>query len=290
MNTVHRLLVLAAGAAAAAAGATAPAGCVTDSGVGSVNRPAVIEVYVMGRVDGQALPQLSFGAGAESVTDALAVRDQRITVVVSEALVGVDRFEDDSAQILCDGEPMPFVTEGREQNEWDAEALTLSLIPQYLRTRAVCTIAFADFVTDVDGNQLCAPPNGDPTESCDEGDTSLIQFTVEPFVLTFTSPADSMTDVLPGETSVLLQFRPTAVESDVNLAHLHIADYAGPAAHSTSVTSIGDTQTIVLDVDQGLRPGTDYTVTIDGGDDGLADITGGVLEASELTMSFRTQP
>ncbi len=283
MGTVHKLWVLGAGVATAAA-------CVTENDVGSVNRPVVTEVHVMARVDGHALPQMAFGAGAETVTNALAVRDQRITVVVSEALVGADRFEASSAQILCDGEAMPFVTEGREQNEWDAETLTLSLIPQYLRTRAVCTIAFADFVTDVDGYRVCAPPDGDPTEPCDGGDTSLIQFTIEPFVLTFTSPADSTTDVAPGETSVLLQFRPMAVESDVNLAHLHISDDTGPAPHSTRVTFIGDTQTIVLDVDNGLRPGTDYTVSIDGSDDGLADITGGMLEASELTVSFSTQP
>jgi len=283
MGTVQRLWVLAAGAAAAA-------GCVSDGEVGSVNRPVITEVHVMGRVDGQALPQVAFGAGAEVVTDALAVRDQRIIVVVNEELVGAERFADGSAQILCDGVAMPFVTEGRELNEWDAEALTLQLIPQYLRTRAVCTIALAEFVTDVDGNRVCAPPNGDPAQACDEGDTSLIQFTVEPFALTFTSPADSTTDVAAGETSVLLQFRPMAVESELNLTHVRIVDQAGPTTHSKRVTSIADTQTIVVDVDQGLRPQTDYTVVIDGGDDGLFDITGGVLEASELTVSFSTQP
>ncbi len=273
----------------AAAVATAT-GCVSDAEVGSVGAPAIEAVHVMGRVDGQAVPQLAFGTGAAPVTDALAVRDQRITVVMNRDLAGVYRFDDDAVRIVCDGEVMPYITEGREQNDWDRENLTLRLVPRYLRTNAVCSLEFAEFVTDGNGDWICAPADGDPDAGCRAGDTTAIAFHVEPFSLAFASPADTATGVPAGDQSVLLQFHPMAVESDTNLANVRIADSAGPVSHATRVTFIGDTQTIVVDVDGGLRPSTDYTVAIDGRDSGLTDVTGGVLEPAELTVSFRTAP
>lgn len=52
-----------------------------------------------------------------------------------------------------------------------------------LPTSTDCGLVFSPDVVDKDGNQVCAPPDGDIEAGCTPGDTSAVHFTVEPLTL-----------------------------------------------------------------------------------------------------------
>jgi hypothetical protein len=67
------------------------------------------------------------------------------------------------------------------QGGFDALGPAVVLVPKpQLPTSQDCTVVFGPSVVDKDGNQVCAPPNGDITAGCTPGDTSAVHFQVEP--------------------------------------------------------------------------------------------------------------
>lgn len=78
---------------------------------------------------------------------------------------------------------------------FDALGPALVLVPkQGLPTNIECGLQFATNVVDKEGNQVCAPPNGDITGDCTPGDTSAFKFKVEAFGFDYVQPAlDGMT-------------------------------------------------------------------------------------------------
>jgi hypothetical protein len=49
----------------------------------------------------------------------------------------------------------------------------------FLPTNTTCGLVFAESVTDKQGNQVCAPPDGDITKTCTPGNTEAFSFKVE---------------------------------------------------------------------------------------------------------------
>jgi hypothetical protein len=65
------------------------------------------------------------------------------------------------------------------QGGFDALGPAVVVIPLgALPTGMTCGVAFSPEVVDKDGNQVCAPPDGDITRNCTPGDTTAVQFTV----------------------------------------------------------------------------------------------------------------
>jgi len=56
-----------------------------------------------------------------------------------------------------------------------------------LPTGAECGVVFSSDVVDKDGNQVCAPPDGELAAGCTPGDVSAVKFTVEPMAFALNS-------------------------------------------------------------------------------------------------------
>jgi len=75
------------------------------------------------------------------------------------------------------------------QGGFDALGPALVITPQAgLPTNIECGLVFAPDVVDKEGNQVCAPPDGDITADCNPGDTSAFKFKVEPLSFDFVQP------------------------------------------------------------------------------------------------------
>src|SRR6185295_10911901 len=75
------------------------------------------------------------------------------------------------------------------QGGFDALGPAIVLVPSdSLPTSTECGLTFSPDVVDKDGNQVCAPPDGDITQSCVPGDTSAFRFTTEPLKFLATAP------------------------------------------------------------------------------------------------------
>jgi hypothetical protein len=106
-------------------------------------------------------------------------------------------------------------------------------VPQFLPTNTECGLVFADTVVDKQDHNVCAPPDGDVTKNCTEGDVSAFKFKVEPMGV-------RSSNVNNGDTGV-----PTTGSIDIVLS-------APPdLASLTAVT-----------VTQGATPFTGFTVTM----------------------------
>jgi hypothetical protein len=118
------------------------------------------------------------------------------------------QFLDGAVSIVCDSVAVPLNLDlsywnpsGTQQTPamGGFDALGPAIVLQTsgpLPTTASCTVVFSPDVVDKDGNQVCAPPDGDVTRSCDPGDTSAIVFMTEPlvFVLVTSKPGMPLND------------------------------------------------------------------------------------------------
>lgn len=84
---------------------------------------------------------------------------------------------------------------------FEALGPAIVLVPaRGLPTNIECGLTFAPSVVDKDGNQVCAPPNGDITQDCTPGDVSAFKFKVEALAL---EPAQPDTNGMTGFSRAL---------------------------------------------------------------------------------------
>jgi len=150
-----------------------------------------------------------------------------------------------------------------------------------LRTSANCRFEFANDITDKDGNQICAPPDGDIKQTCSPGDVSLVSFQVEPLRVKGQDPPADATNVSLTPT-VLLQFN--ANIDPATTTAITLADDNSQAVSATIAVSSSDGTLVTLVPDTALAPNTTYTVTAD---TTLTDTFGGALP-SVYMFSFTT--
>lgn len=150
-----------------------------------------------------------------------------------------------------------------------------------LRTSANCRFVFADDITDKDGNQVCAPPDGDINQTCTPGDVSLVSFQVEPLRVKGQDPPADATNVSLTPT-ILLQFNANIDTATADA--ITLADNNSQAVAATVAVSMSDATLVTLVPDAALAPNTTYTVTAA---TTLTDTFGGALPAAYM-FSFTT--
>jgi hypothetical protein len=113
------------------------------------------------------------------------------------------QFIDDSVQVICDGKKVPLDVDASfwqpsgnqlkpAQGGLDVLGPAVVLFPKFgLPTSAECHFKFSETVVDRDDNQVCAPANGDVSQPCTPGDTSLAKFTVDKLRLLSTYPIEA---------------------------------------------------------------------------------------------------
>jgi Big-like domain-containing protein len=146
------------------------------------------------------------------------------------------------------------------QGGFDALGPAVVVVPKPpLPTSADCTVVFAPSVVDKDGNQVCAPANGDITAGCTPGDTSAFHFQVEPMGFLPQGVSD------PGQsrTSPIMLRAPAAIDP-ASITGVTVTE--GTSTPFTDFTpSVGATTPNILTITWGaggLAAATRYTITI----------------------------
>jgi hypothetical protein len=145
------------------------------------------------------------------------------------------------------------------QGGFDALGPAIVLVPSgALPTSAECGVSFASDVVDKDGNQVCAPPDGDITLDCTPGDTSAFTFTVEPLLLSL-----AMAVVDPGQSRLLdIKIKANVPLDPGSLANITITEDVASYTQFTATLSQPNEITIHWTAIGGLTAMTRYTITI----------------------------
>lgn len=216
------------------------------------------------------------------------------------------RFIEGAVNLECGGVPMALQTTGESSSFYSPsgnQQITagplginslgpaIVLVPRNaqcdvepcgLRTGSNCTISFSPDVQDKDGNPICAPPGGDITQNCPGvGDTSLINFQVEPLRVTGTDPTNNATNIPVGQT-VVLQFNANIDMATIGAVTL--TDDQGTEVPSVIMVSTSDAKLVTINPDASLAACTTYTVTAE---TTVADTWGGTLPTA-ASFSFTT--
>jgi hypothetical protein len=150
---------------------------------------------------------------------------------------------------------------------------------------ATCGVRFASSVTDKDGVAICASP-GDG--ECVPGNTDAVQFTVEPFLVAGSEPADGAVDVaLLAEDSTDATVRVELNASLVADSLTGVAITAGGVAVDGATVALDpeDAGVIVVTVPGGFQGATEYAVAVPAGvADGFGD---SLAEAKTITFTTR---
>jgi len=130
-----------------------------------------------------------------------------------------------------------------------------------LPTSMQCGVKFSPDVVDKDGNQVCAPLDGDITKDCTPGDTSAFQFTVEPLKFASTIMATGQPRTADVKIRANVPFDPASITN--------ITVTEGPAMNYTQFTVMlgmppSPTNEIAIHwtATGGLAATTPYTITI----------------------------
>jgi hypothetical protein len=151
-----------------------------------------------------------------------------------------------------------------------------------LRTGSSCTVQFRPEVVDKDGERVCAPPGGDVARGCaGDGDTSEIQFRVEPLAFRSTTPRQGAVLNLATPTIQLEFVAP--IDPDTLGA---ITMSAGGTDVPIEIEQVraDDATAFRVTVPGGLQPETAYTIDVG---TGLADAYGGTPPAP-FSLEFTT--
>lgn len=152
-----------------------------------------------------------------------------------------------------------------------------------LKTSSECTLSFRPEIVDKDGNQVCAPPNGDIKQDCAAGDTAAITFAVEPLALKNTVPAmlDGNDDVKPDQEIVLGFYANISPDSFDAIT----LEESGGAAVAITVENNADAPfEVKITPDAPMSPLTEHVLTIS---TGLTDAFGSPLP-EEIVITFTT--
>jgi hypothetical protein len=156
-----------------------------------------------------------------------------------------------------------------------------------LRPQSTCHIAFTSDVVDKDGNQICAPEGGALGGSCDPGDASRISFRIEPFRFVGSEPATEAEGVDPGLEAVTVGFN-ASLQADTVNSTVFAVTAGGTAVPGASAAIDEEDPTVVkITFAGGMQRSTTYTLTVSGGDSGLADIYADSL-ADAVSISWTT--
>jgi hypothetical protein len=206
-----------------------------------------------------------------------------------------------AVSVVCDGERMPLIAQlgtssrrsfynpsGNQLIPADTgvEGLgpALVLFPALgLKAGSTCGLRFRPEVVDRDGNRVCAPPDGDVGQDCPgDGDTTAVQFQVEPFALRASEPdpGDVVTATAGTDQTIFLEF-----VTDVDPATMDgitLSTGGEDVAIARAPGSLG--YQVVVTVVDGYQPASEYTLRID---TGVTDLLGGG-PAEPLTIDFTT--
>ena len=205
-----------------------------------------------------------------------------------------------AVSVVCGDQPMPLDREASFYNPSGNQLLPAVDFPQNInglgpalilvpldgmKTGSACTLSFRGDVKDKDGENVCAPPDGNIDAGCSAGDTSLISFTVEPLSLFSSAPEHEETEVAltdpdSPDATILLQFI-AAIDPDTVDA-ITLTDMAGDPVPISATVSSDDAAIVTVIVEGGYQRETEYTITIG---TGLTDKYGGALPA-EITVTF----
>jgi hypothetical protein len=132
-----------------------------------------------------------------------------------------------------------------------------------LPTRAICEIVFSPTIVDKSGIRVCAPPGGDVTLDCVDGDTSLVSFGVESMRALGHLPQNNQMNVAlvkSGQTFAEITLQMNVPLDEASFANVTLSPAPGGAI--TAVRSTTDPSIMVLQVAGGFASTTTYTLTI----------------------------
>jgi len=209
-----------------------------------------------------------------------------------------------AVSVVCGDQPMPLDPQTSFYNPSGNQLLPAVPLPgsinglgpalvlaplDGMKTGSACTINFRPEVVDKDGENVCAPPDGDIDAGCTPPDTSLISFTVEPLAIAEigAEPGDGATDVeltAPDETFALIVIPFNAVIDPSTLDAITLVDDMDNPVTLEPTLSAEDGSLLFIEVPGGYDADTTYTLTIG---TGLTDKFGGALPAT-ITITFTT--
>lgn len=143
------------------------------------------------------------------------------------------------------------------EGELDALGPAIVLVPLPLPTGLECGLVFAPTVADKDGNQVCAPPDGNILDTCRPGDVSAFRFTVEPLGFSMVTPVRD-----PGQSRTSpIEVQARAPIDDSSLANITVTEgeQAGFTAFSPALTA---PDRIAIRWTSPLAANTRYTIAI----------------------------
>jgi len=191
------------------------------------------------------------------------------------------RFIDGAATIRCGSIDVPlslvntfYQPSGNQQvpaaGGFNAIGPAIILAPQDgLPTSSDCAVTFDDTIVDKDHRRICAPPMGDITEECDEGDTSLVTFGTQALSVAGSSPANNAMNVAlvtPATTvgRILIIFN-TAVEEDIDATWFTLEADGVEVTTWTAARDPMTAQNVTITVPGGFLAATEYTLTVETG-------------------------
>jgi hypothetical protein len=133
-----------------------------------------------------------------------------------------------------------------------------------LPTNVDCGIVFSSDVVDKDGNQVCAPANGELSAGCTPGDTSAIRFHVEPMTFAAATPTTQ-----PVSRTADFVIQANAPIDPASIANITVTE--APATDYTQFTAVLTVANMAPVPNQisvhwtaagGLAPSTQYTITV----------------------------
>jgi hypothetical protein len=148
-----------------------------------------------------------------------------------------------------------------EQGGFDALGPAVVVVPAgALPTNLTCGLVFSPEVVDKDGNQVCAPPDGDITRACAPGDVTAFSFTVEP--LRFAIGAPIMDPGQPRTAAVAIAA--LAPLDPASLVNITVTEGAATSyTNFTATLSDSNSSEITIRWTPGeLAADTRYTITV----------------------------
>jgi len=138
---------------------------------------------------------------------------------------------------------------------------TAPSVPQFLPTNTTCNLVFDPSVVDKQGNKVCAPPDGDVTKNCMEGDVNAFTFRVEPLAIN-----TSLTPLQNGDTGVSrvdpVEMTMTAPVAPGSLPAVTVMEDATNFTAFTITQPVPDHIKLTWTGATGLAANTMYTITI----------------------------
>ncbi|MCX5746651.1 MAG: Ig-like domain-containing protein [Proteobacteria bacterium] len=236
-------------------------------------------------------------AGGCSVNGTMIAENGPVGVLDADEDGAADntRFIRDSVGITCGGTNVPidldlsYYTPSGNQNVpamggFDVLGPAIVLTPAgALRTNSMCELKFSPTIVDKEDHMVCAPPNGDVTKDCVEGDVSAFKFTVQPLVLT-PQIADGSTGVPRTDPLVITANVPLATDT-VTKIQVTENGVAFPAASFTATLANMDRAVLIAaTAGTGFAANKTYVVTFPVT---VTDAAGSPL-TSPFTLTFTT--